>query len=597
MKIILKSSDPIAQFTLTGGGKARNMAHLTQWGYPVPPWFCVSSEALQLFTRENNLSQWLIANGDWNRFETLVEEKFLASALPRKLEEEIRQALIHSELNDCFVSVRSSGIDEDSAENSFAGQFSSFLFQKGFDAISESLKRCWASGFSARAMQYRQERGLALDQIQIGVVIQLMVNAESSGVAFSRNPIKPLERESLLISSVWGLGEGLVSGELDSDNFEVHRSNQSVTSQIASKTHAMRQAEQGGLLKADLEEEKKEVSSLLPNQVLEVAKLALSLEKHFGNPQDIEWAIEKNRLYVVQARPVTSLPKEGFFDAQVNGNMSILWDNSNIIESYSGVTSPLTFTFANYAYRQVYIQFCEIVGVPRKSIADNEPMFRNMLGLLRGRIYYNLINWYRLVLLLPGASNNKSFMETMMGVKQKLKPESAKLFDELGTPITYPLPKRIVIGWMTFYRYLRIDSIVQDFHGNFNKIYEEIRKLKFSEMSLTDLSKLYQRLDNEILREWYAPIINDYLCMIFFGLLKKLTEKWTPQNQAMASLQNDLLCGQGELESTEPTKMLMRIAEKIDQGDRSFREWMLTAPPAENLARLSKQVGDVDCFS
>ncbi len=161
-----------------------------------------------------------------------------------------------------------------------------------------------------------------------------------------------------------------------------------------------------------------------------------------------------------------SLPKK-FFDATINGSEATLWDNSNIIESYSGVTSPLTFSFASQAYRQVYIQFCEVIGVPKEMIRQNEKTFRNMLGLIRGHIYYNLINWYKLILMLPGSSNNKAFMETMMGVKQGLKPEFAGLFDFMKTPVKYSFPHKIGLLFMTVWRFIRINSIVDGFQKTF----------------------------------------------------------------------------------------------------------------------------------
>jgi pyruvate,water dikinase len=414
-----------------------------------------------------------------------------------------------------------------------------------------------------------------------------MVSAESSGVAFSRNPIKPLDREHCLVSSVWGLGEGLVSGELDADHFEVHRDTFKVHETIVEKTHAFHKSELGGLVKKDVPLELQKKSSLTPEEVRNIASLVINLEVKLGSPQDCEFAIEAGKLYCVQTRPITTLPPDSFFNEKIKGAQAILWDNSNIIESYSGVTSPLTFTFASQAYRQVYIQFCEIMGVPKEAIVKNEPMYRNMLGLIRGRIYYNLINWYKLVLMLPGTGSNKGFMETMMGVKQGLKPELAYLFDFMRNPPQYSLTKKLQVTFLTLWRFLTIDTIIGNFNKHFLKVYNEARRQNFREMSLNELSDYYQMLDTEILGRWHAPIINDYLCMIFFGGLKKLTEKWLGvPGDAGASLQNDLLCGQGDLESTEPTKMLMAIADEIDNGPAARREWFVSTPAEESWNQL-----------
>ncbi len=559
-----------------GGGKAANLALISRNGFRVPPWFCISTAAFRRFVEKNGLQAELAREEDPARLARRAGELFLAGDLPEGLLDRIDEQLERMSLEDRFLAVRSSGTDEDSPDYSFAGQFSSFLFQKGREAMERSIRNCWASGFSERALVYRTQHGLPLREVEVAVVVQQMVNAEVAGVAFSRNPVKPLDRERLIISSAWGLGEGVVSGEMDADHFSVNRENLQIEPAIVEKLSAFRQAPGGGLTREDVPADQREKSSLIDDQVREVASLALELEKRLGSPQDCEWAYENERLYCVQTRPITNLPPEAFFRADVKGDEPILWDNSNIIESYCGVTAPLTFTFAVRAYRHVYTQFCQVMGVPGEAVAAHESAFRNLLGHMRGRIYYNLINWYRLVLLLPGAGTSKGFLETMMGVKQTLKPELVSLFDFMKHPPRYSLWKRLSVTGMTLYRFRNMDRIVDDFKKTFNEVYESGRKKDFAHMPLTAQAEYYRFLDREVLTRWQAPIINDYLCMIFFGLLKSLTEKWLAGGDEGSSLQNDLLCGEGDLESTEPTKMLMRIAEEIDTGDPAFREWFLS---------------------
>ena len=589
--ILSPQSDSIERFQSEGGGKAANLARLTRLGLRVPPFFCISTQSFQAFMEMHQLSSKVDAAGvgasELQEFEKRVEQLFISLPLPETLSRELSERLSHAEWHDPWLAVRSSGLEEDGADHSFAGQFSSFLFQRGSSSIEKSIKRCWASAYSARALSYRREKGLKITQIQMGVVLQRMVSCEKAGVAFSRNPIHPLDRDHALVSSVWGLGEGLVSGELDADHFEVRRDTGEIkSSEIPHKTHELLHAKTGGLQKIELPHEKGKASSLSPSEASEVARLCLEIESKLGSPQDLEWGIEAGVLYCLQTRPITTLPPDVFFEASVNGAHPVLWDNSNIIESYNGVTTPLTFSFASSAYRQVYIQFCEVMGVPRELILERESMFRNMLGLLRGRIYYNLINWYRLVLMLPGAGNNKTFMETMMGVKQQLKPELTQVFDAISKPQEYPFTQRIRLFFETLQRWRNIDSIIREFQSHFDRIYQKARSTDFKALSFQQQLALYQSYDEELLRKWHAPIINDYLCMVFFGLLKKLTEKWLGAESA--SLQNDLLCGQGDLESTEPTKTLMRIAAWIDQDPKnaSLRSWWLSTSTPEILKAL-----------
>lgn len=594
--MILTEKNTNSDFQLFGGGKAKHLAILSTSQVPVPEWFCIGAPVFEHYLNAHDLQSKLIPKKDLATFANEIEALFISHDLPVEISEQIQKELSTRNWNEQFLAVRSSGLDEDSKNHSFAGLFSSFLFQSGWQNVSESIRRCWASAYSERALAYRVDRGLSISRPQMGVVIQKMVNADVAGVFFTRNPIQPLDRESLIIDSVWGLGEGLVSGELDADHFKLKRStNEVITKKIISKTHAMRigklkDGKQRGLQKEVVAKELQEVASLTQTQLSELAALGLRLEGIQNNqPQDIEWAFEKGKLYLLQMRPVTSLPDEAFYDPKVNGSEANLWDNSNIIESFSGVTSPFTFSFASYAYQVVYRQFAEMMNVPESIILENETRFRNMLGLVRGRIYYNLVNWYRLLMTMPGSASNPAFMETMMGVKKSLTAEHQKIFDFMKQAPTYSAWFKLKLLIMSIYRYLWSDSIIRGFKTRFNAIYEKARTQNFRELSLQEQLSYYQYLQDGILLHWQAPIVNDFLCMIFFGSLKKLTAKWVQDGDAGASLQNDLLCGQGDLESTEPTKQLMRIAKIIDAGDSAFREWYTTHPSDEVWKALPTQ--------
>ena len=586
MNYILTPSDDVEEVRRFGGGKAGNMAQLSRAGFPVPHWICLTTEAFHLFVEANGYERELARKEPPRILADRIEKLFLEGSFPASVKDALGKALSENGLVDPFLAVRSSGTDEDSPDYSFAGQYASYLFQRGDEAVEQSVRKCWASAYSERALAYRMEHGLSTENVGVGVLVQAMVNAEVAGVAFSRNPIRPLDRDHLLISATWGLGEGVVSGMLETDHFEVHRDTRDIHADIARKRWALRQAAPGGLEKVELPVEARDAASLTDAQVREVADLAIRLEEAFGTPQDCEWGYEDGKLFCLQTRPVTSLPPEAFFDTAANGQEPVLWDNSNIIESYCGVTTPLTFSFVIPAYHQVYIQFCDVMGVPKELIEKNEAAFRNLLGLIRGRIYYNLVSWYRLLLLLPGTASNKEYMETMMGVKQGLRPELASLFDFMNHPPEYSKLQKARLITVTLVRFLTIDSIVSRFQAHFNAVYEKARQADLAGMSLRQQMAHYQHLTTELLARWQAPIINDFLCMIFFGLLKKLTGKWMGAAGEDASLQNDLLCGEGDLASTEPTKMLMRIAEKIDQGPGAFRDWFLATDPAEAYGKF-----------
>jgi phosphohistidine swiveling domain-containing protein len=566
---LLDNKDSIDVLEKYSGGKATNMARLGKCGVPTPPWFCVSGEAFGLFLEQFK------GTDLWSLTHAKIEELFLAGTLDSSLSKEIETRLETIKISGSSFAVRSSGVGEDSVDHSFAGQFSSYLNQTNFEQILKSLRLCWASAFTERARAYRIERKISTTHFSMGVIIQRMIIADVAGVGFSRDPIHPMKRDQMIISSVFGIGEGLVSGELDADHYYVDRKTMKTEPHLVKKDHYYAKDEKGGILKKEVEASKKEISSLSDAEIKKISEAMITLEEKLNLPQDIEWVFERGEFFCVQTRPITSLPNPAFFKAGIKGGQYILWDNSNITESYNGVTSPLTFSHIARAYRQVYIQFCDVMGVPKDLIELHEPTFRNMLGLVRGRVYYNLRNWYQMIFLFPFSAKSNSFMETMMGVKQDLKPEIQALFDFTKNPPAYGGFKKIYILGLNVWRILKVDAIIKEFKADFDRVYDKAKAVDYSKLSVQELIESYHNLNQELLFKWKAPIISDTRCMVFFGVLKSLTEKWIVKDST-PSLYNDLLAGQGDLASTEPTRMLMRVAKKIHEGDKDVREWFAT---------------------
>ena len=260
----------------------------------------------------------------------------------------------------------------------------------------------------------------------------------------------------------------------------------------------------------------------------------------------------------------------------------LIWDNSNIIESYSGVTSPMTFSFIRRAYSIVYHCFAEVMGIDARTVRANREVFENMLGLFRGQVYYNLFNWYRLVRLFPGFNYNKSFMESMMGVREPARADAAPPAAASGLRrYTVELPALLRLVGRSVRNFFHIRRIVADFQAHFREHYERWSAMDLRAMPPHELAVLYREMEEKLLWEWKAPIINDFFVMVFYGTLKKLCVSWCGDDSG--SLQNDLICGEGGIESTEPTKMLLALAAQARQ-DPELRRRLLERPP-EELAR------------
>jgi pyruvate,water dikinase len=307
-------------------------------------------------------------------------------------------------------------------------------------------------------------------------------------------------------------------------------------------------------------------AALRESEVRAVADLARKAARLFGSPQDIEWAFESGELYLLQSRPVSSLSHTPDADGVLR-----IWDNSNIVESYSGATTPLTFSFARDAYEGVYRQFCRIMRVPDATVAEHEDVFRNMLGLIKGRVYYNLVNWYRVVALLPGFRSNRRFMEQMMGVRDKL-PETVLTSHDAasrGTRLrdTLRLGRTIAglaLAYATLSRrtaafYARVDAVLAPADPPL-----EGRRAD-------DLAAYYVSLRRQLLTKWDAPILNDFFTMIFHGLLRDVLARWCRDSGALA---NALIAGERGMVSTQPARRVQQLAELASRSP-SFTEQLL----------------------
>ncbi|HEV2852304.1 MAG TPA: phosphoenolpyruvate synthase [Thermoanaerobaculia bacterium] len=561
------------------GGKAANLAVLESLGLPVPSWYAITTEAFHAALADSGLRGRLARVDDLGAASAEIRGWIAAVPLPSGLEEAIATAHAARIGGDAYVAVRSSAAGEDAAGESFAGLHDSFLFIRGRERLLDAIRRVWASAYNERALAYRRAKGIPFDTIAVAVVVQRMIEARTSGVLFTANPNTGSVHE-VVISSLWGAGEGLVSAGFDADTYVVDKETLEVSEAIAAKTEqlVLNREAGGGLVRTAVPDELRERSSLAPAEVQVLARMGLAIERHYRRPQDLEFAVDAGgKPFLLQARPVTTVEELG----PAAGNR-LIWDNSNIIESYSGVTSPMTFSFIRRAYSIVYHCFAEVMGIDARTVRANREVFENMLGLFRGQVYYNLFNWYRLVRLFPGFNYNKSFMESMMGVREAARMEENETPEATGLQrYTVELPALLRLVGRSARNFLHIRRIVGDFQSYFREHYERWSALDFRAMAPHELAALYRQMEEKLLWEWKAPIINDFFVMVFYGTLKKLCVSWCGDDSG--SLQNDLICGEGGIESTEPTRMLLRLAAEARQTPE-LRQRLLDGHP-EDLAR------------
>jgi pyruvate, water dikinase len=301
---VLRFDEPACGEVGTAGGKGASLARLAGLGLPVPPGFVIPAEALaaSLPDRGGALRE-LLAAGSSRETAERARGLVLAAEPAGVLVDAIASA--YSALGDELpVAVRSSARAEDSESASYAGQQETHLHVRGLDEVVRRVRDCWASFFSERALFYRGRKG-SLDDLGMAVVVQRMVAADVAGVLFTRDPVQR-RRDRMVVEAVFGLGEAAVSGHVTPDHFVIARDGEVKKSRIAVQPFAVVSAPVGGTEERELSAEEGGQPTLDERRLRALARLGDELEQRLGVPQDIEWALADDELYVLQARPVTA---------------------------------------------------------------------------------------------------------------------------------------------------------------------------------------------------------------------------------------------------------------------------------------------------
>jgi len=315
------------------GGKAASLGELTNAGLPVPSAFVVTTDTYRDFIETTGLQDELqsAVEIDPEDAAALAEaheqatELILETPMPDELRAEAVAA--YDEFgDDPFVAVRSSASAEDLPDASFAGQQETFL-NVDRDGLLDCIKQCWASLFTQRAIYYRAQQGFAAEAVDMAVVVQRMVDAEQSGVLFTSHPSTGDAR--MIIEAAWGLGEAVVSGSVSPDNYVIERDTGEVseTTVAEKKVQCLRDPETGETVLEDVPEDRRRAQVLDENEIAELVELGEVVEAHYDQPQDVEWAIARSEVYMLQSRPITTISEPG--DIKVAGDSAATADGGD----------------------------------------------------------------------------------------------------------------------------------------------------------------------------------------------------------------------------------------------------------------------------
>ena len=566
------------------GGKGDNLRWLTHHGYAVPSWWIIPS-----YVMNNNFLKDEIACELQAKINSYKDDFISRSKEIEKIAGNIRECILQwkfkkdftDELSllsaDKYWAVRSSCTDEDGKKNSFAGQMDTLLFQQGHQQLSDAILKVMASAWNSRAVLYRLSMGLPLTSIGIAVIIQEMMPGQVSGVMFTAHPSTG-SRKKMLISANWGCGEGIVSGRCNTDEYSISLEGTECTQIINHKDTAIFFDQNQGYGTLEVKNDNRKASSpaLTKSQLIALRDIGATIAEQKFCPQDIEWTIIDNDIYILQTRPITHLPKDN-----TSERVSLVCDNSNIQESYCGITTPLTFSFASAAYAKVYEQTLRLIGCSAKKHNLRKPIVDNLLVMVKGRVFYNIQNWYRLLMLLPLFRINKEDMEIMMGLEKPIdmiKDKNLSLKDRIKS-----LPSLIRMFIKIQYMILTLNKRKENFIRQYEYAEKYVNRKTLHTHSPDELIKLLQFLDEHLLSQWTAPIINDFYVARFNGRVMRTLKVIWPES--FNQIYSDLLSENSSPVSTAPTKMLLDMSEYIRCIPNL--EKMITMDNGDNLlARL-----------
>ena len=431
----------------------------------------------------------------------------LIAIAAHKTKEELYQSLNNWDKDSLFA-VRSSCVAEDSSTKSYAGYFYSEIGVK-YDNVFGAYKKVCDS--------FKELNG--------AVIIQEFIPSEKSGVLFTNDG-----NNNLIINSNYGVCKTVVEGWA-CDEILASEGGILIKKQHEKNKKAL------VWIKDRFETKSYSKFTLKPNEIKELIQTGKKIESFFNSPQDIEWCIYKNNLYILQSRPIT---------VKINDNKEVVYyDSANVAESYSGIISPLTISFAKRIYKEVYNELIHRSGVPLKKLEKHKSVFDNMVDSFYGRLYYNMNNWYTMMSFIPGYKRNKENLEEMItsnvkeDVQRNVKPN-------MWLKIKYPF----IVMWKLIY-----------FKHNTRKFYdyvvtyiENARKINYNQLSYSDCVNKYQKTEDLLLKKWHTPIENDFLVMTFFGLLKKKHEE-TELNKIIAF----------ESKTTNQINALIKLSKKVRQ--------------------------------
>lgn len=489
---------------MTLGSKIENLRIMKNAGLPVPEFETFSFDELVKSKAD------IEAALEKSKGKSVAEKSRMLKDAVRASVEIPRQIRLEGSL----FSVRSSSCVEDSVDNSFAGQFDTFLNVEPAD-ITRKVVECVCSLYNENVLVYMEQAGLDISELRMNVIVQRMVNADVSGILFTANP-QGILNESVIVAGR-ELGENVVSDRIDTTSYYY-----SLTDKIYYYDG-----------KENLLSDKK---------VHELIDMSKKICGYIGKYTDIEFAIENGEIFILQARPITTVCDES----------PLLFDNSNIVESYPGLSLPLTVSFVEMVFGGVFKDAGRRLLKNKKELEKRYDILKNTVGAANGRLYYNLNSWYSAIKFLPMSKKIIAVWQELVGVKYKE-------YDESENKIN-PFVKASVY-FNTVAELIATPYNMKKLNERFIGIKEYVYRRFEGDMTAKEILELFDKIQDRLLSCWGITLLNDTYAFIFTGLLKAWLKKKYKNHEELA---NSYISGISNIESMKPVKEMIRIALEKD---------------------------------
>ncbi len=531
------------------GGKGFHLQTMKEGGLPVPQFYCIPWSQLKQLFADNNPDFWFDLNHEmeavFSNYQLDLES--ICAVVQKKIQQvkisesawiEFASKIQHEFGEEYLVSVRSSAIDEDSDHTSFAGQHLTELFV-GPSGLLSAIKNCLASAWSFGAISYRLLHNLPVHNIQFAIVIQQMVNASKSGIGFSMDITRNLA--DAIVTAGYGLGEGVVADKVECDIFRIHRSTRVLDSVLMKKQTALRWNQLNELYLENVDPILAEKPCLSQQEIDQVFDVLQQAEALLNSPADVEFSFDEHgKLFVLQMRPITTL----------DSNTIEILDNTNIVESYPGITLPLSFTFAKQAYQNLFENSARYFWIDEVWVKQQKDVFEHLIAHPYGRVYYRLDNWYRLTAMVYNSPSAMKAWESAVGLSQPIQVNSK--------PSSIQKLKIILaIVWII----IRFRQGNRKFFQSFAVHYSRFKDFRNQTASPAELWPYFQKLMQQTYRDWPLTVVNDFLAFKVFAWLQSLIKRWgISENEEFA---NELISGYGEVDSELSVIHLLQLKEQI----------------------------------